>query len=142
MPWVPGAALIYGVFALYRMLFGLIAGDAHAVHQAGMELYFESSVMILTLISLGKFLESRAKGKTGEALRKLMALTPDTATVIRDGETMTVPLDQVRLGDRVRVKPGERVPVDGLLLEGSTAVDQAAITGESIPVDKKPGRPG
>ena len=134
-----GAALVYGVIALYRMLFGLIAGDAQAVHQAGMELYFESSVMILTLITLGKFLESRAKGKTGEALRKLMALAPDTATVIRDGETLTVPLNQVRLGDRVHVKPGERIPVDGLLLEGSTAVDQAAITGESIPVDKKPG---
>lgn len=134
-----GAALVYGIFALYRMLFGMIAGDAHAVHQAGMELYFESSVMILTLITLGKFLESRAKGKTGEALRKLMALAPDTATVVRDGETLTVPLDQVRMGDRVQVKPGERIPVDGLLLEGSTAVDQAAITGESIPVDKKPG---
>ena len=134
-----GAALVYGVIALYRMLFGLIAGDAQAVHQAGMELYFESSVMILTLITLGKFLESRAKGKTGEALRKLMALAPDTATVIRDGETLTVPLNQVRLGERVQVKPGERIPVDGLLLEGSTAVDQAAITGESIPVDKKPG---
>lgn len=87
------------------MLFGLIAGDAQAVHQAGMELYFESSVMILTLITLGKFLESRAKGKTGEALRKLMALAPDTATVIRDGETLTVPLNQVRLGERVQVKP-------------------------------------
>ena len=134
-----GAALVYGVFALYRMLFGLVAGDAQAVHQAGMELYFESSVMILTLITLGKFLESRAKGKTGEALRKLMALAPDTATVIRDGAAQTVPLEQVRLGDHVQVKPGERVPVDGLLLEGSTAVDQAAITGESIPVDKKPG---
>lgn len=134
-----GAALVYGVIVLYRMLFGLIAGDAQVVHQAGMELYFESSVMILTLITLGKFLESRAKGKTGEALRKLMALAPDTATVIRDGETLTVPLNQVRLGERVQVKPGERIPVDGLLLEGSTAVDQAAITGESIPVDKKPG---
>ena len=134
-----GAALAYGIFALYRMTFGLIAGDAQAVHQAGMELYFESSVMILTLITLGKFLESRAKGKTGEALRKLMALAPETATVIRDGQTLTVPLQQVRLGDRVQVKPGERIPVDGLLLEGNTAVDQAAITGESIPVDKKPG---
>ena len=134
-----GAALVYGVFALYRMTFGMISGDMAAVHQAGMELYFESSVMILTLITLGKFLEARAKGKTGEALRKLMALTPDTATVQRAGETLTVPLAQVRLGDRVLVKPGERIPVDGVLLEGVTAVDQAAITGESIPVDKNPG---
>ena len=81
-------------------------------------------------------MESRAKGKTGEALRKLMALAPDTATVIRDGETLTVPLNQVRLGELVQVKPGERIPVDGLLLEGSTAGGSAAITGESIPVDK------
>ena len=95
--------------------------------------------MILTLITLGKFLEARAKGKTGDAIRKLMELAPDTATVIRDGETVVVPLSEVRLGDTVQVKPGERVPVDGKLLEGITAVDQAAITGESIPVDKKPG---
>ncbi len=109
------------------------------MHAAGMELYFESSVMILTLITLGKFLEARAKGKTGDAIRKLMELAPDTATVIRDGETVVVPLSEVRLGDTVQVKPGERVPVDGKLLKGITAVDQAAITGESIPVDKKPG---
>ncbi len=134
-----GSALVYGIFSMYKMIYALIGGDIAAMHKAGMELYFESSVMILTLITLGKFLEARAKGKTGDAIRKLMALAPDTATVIRDGEAVVVPLKEVRLGDKVQVKPGERVPVDGKLLEGVTAVDQAAITGESIPVDKKPG---
>lgn len=134
-----GSALVYGIFSLYKMIFALADYNEQAMHAAGMELYFESSVMILTLITLGKFLEARAKGKTGDAIRKLMELAPDTATVIRDGETVVVPLSEVRLGDTVQVKPGERVPVDGKLLEGITAVDQAAITGESIPVDKKPG---
>ena len=134
-----GSALVYGIFSLYKMIFAMVDYSEQAMHAAGMELYFESSVMILTLITLGKFLEARAKGKTGDAIRKLMELAPDTATVIRDGETVVVPLSEVRLGDTVQVKPGERVPVDGKLLEGITAVDQAAITGESIPVDKKPG---
>lgn len=134
-----GSALVYGIFSLYKMIFAMVDGNEAAMHVAGMELYFESSVMILTLITLGKFLEARAKGKTGDAIRKLMELAPDTATVIRDGETVVVPLSEMRLGDTVQVKPGERVPVDGKLLEGITAVDQAAITGESIPVDKKPG---
>ena len=135
-----GSALVYGIFSLYKMIFAMVDGGKEAAMQAaGMELYFESSVMILTLITLGKFLEARAKGKTGDAIRKLMELAPDTATVISDGETVVVPLSEVRLGDTVQVKPGERVPVDGKLLEGITAVDQAAITGESIPVDKKPG---
>ncbi len=134
-----GSALVYGIFSLYKMIFAMVDGNEAAMHAAGMELYFESSVMILTLITLGKFLEARAKGKTGDAIRKLMELAPDTATVIRDGETVVVPLSEVRMGDTVQVKPGERVPVDGKLLEGITAVDQAAITGESIPVDKKPG---
>lgn len=134
-----GSALVYGIFSLYKMIFAMVDGNEAAMHAAGMELYFESSVMILTLITLGKFLEARAKGKTGDAIRKLMELAPDTATVIRDGETVVVPLSEVRLGDTVQVKPGECVPVDGKLLEGITAVDQAAITGESIPMDKKPG---
>ena len=134
-----GSALVYGIFSLYKMIFAMVDYSEQAMHAAGMELYFESSVMILTLITLGKFLEARAKGKTGDAIRKLMELAPDTATVIRNGETVVVPLSEVRLGDTVQVKPGERVPVDGKLLEGITAVDQAAITGESIPVDKKPG---
>ena len=134
-----GSALVYGIFSLYKMIFAMVDGNEAAMHAAGMELYFESSVMILTLITLGKFLEARAKGETGDAIRKLMELAPDTATVIRDGETVVVPLSEVRLGDTVQVEPGERVPVDGKLLEGITAVDQAAITGESIPVDKKPG---
>ena len=134
-----GSALVDGIFSLYKMIFAMVDYSEQAMHAAGMELYFESSVMILTLITLGKFLEARAKGKTGDAIRKLMELAPDTATVIRNGETVVVPLSEVRLGDTVQVKPGERVPVDGKLLEGITAVDQAAITGESIPVDKKPG---
>ncbi|MBQ6496505.1 MAG: copper-translocating P-type ATPase [Firmicutes bacterium] len=102
-------------------------------------MYFESAGMILTLVTLGKFLEARAKGKTGESIEKLIHMAPETAVVIRDGEREEVPLEEIRIGDRVAVKPGDSIPVDGVILSGTTSVDESALTGESIPVDKKAG---
>ncbi|MBQ2700249.1 MAG: heavy metal translocating P-type ATPase [Clostridia bacterium] len=134
-----GAALIYGIFAIYKMAYGFSVNDLALVEQAGHELYFESSAMILALITLGKFLETRSKGKTSQAIEKLMELAPQTAVVIRNGEEREIPVDQVKLGDTVMVRPGQRVPVDGTVLTGVTAVDQSAVTGESIPVEKHPG---
>jgi len=134
-----GAALIYGLFALFRMAYAMGHGDWQTVQFYSENLYFESSAMILTLISLGKFLESRAKGKTGDAIRALMDLRPETATVLRDGEEVTVPAEEVRVGDVVIVRSGSRIPVDGVVLEGRGAVDQSALTGESIPVDVEAG---
>ena len=127
------AAFVYSTYALYAMLG---AADAHMwLH----ELYFESAAMILTLITVGKLLEARSKGKTTDALKSLMALTPKTATVVEDGEAREVPVEQVKKGDVFIVRPGESIPVDGIVLEGSSAVDEAALTGESIPVDKEVG---
>ena len=104
-----------------------------------MEFYFESAAMILTLITVGKMLEARSKGKTTDALKGLMKLAPKTAVVVRDGQEATVPIEQVRKGDVFVVRPGENIPVDGVVLEGNSAVNEAALTGESIPVDKNPG---
>lgn len=109
------------------------------VHQYTMDLYFESAGMILTLITLGKYLETRAKGKTSEAITKLMNLAPKTALVIREGEELEIPSEEVVLGDIIVIKPGKTIPVDGIIVEGQTAVDEAAITGESIPVEKGAG---
>ena len=106
---------------------------------AGEHVYFETSAMIITLIKLGKLLEARAKGQTGEAIRKLMGLKPKTARVVRDGTETDVPIEQVRVGDVVVVRPGERIPVDGVVLEGQSAVDESMLTGEPLPVDKRPG---
>ena len=100
-----------------------------------MDLYFESAGTILTLITLGKYLETRSKGKTGEAISRLMDLTPKTATVLRDGTETEVPVEQVETGDLVLVRPGGSVPVDGIVVEGASSVDESALTGESIPVD-------
>ena len=133
------AAMIYGVFALYQIGYGLGHGDMGLVSQYSMDLYFESAAMILTLITLGKFLETRSKGKTSEAITKLMDLAPKTALVERDGEEQEIPVESVRVGDLVIVKPGQSVPVDGEIVEGASAVDESAITGESIPVEKHPG---
>ncbi len=133
------ASMIYGIFAIYRMSYGLGIGDLELVHRYHHDLYFESSVMILALITVGKYLETRSKGKTSEALTKLMDLAPKTAMVERDGKQMEVPVEQVVVGDVVLVKPGQRIPVDGIIIDGSTSVDQSAITGESIPVEKEPG---
>ncbi len=134
-----GAALIYGIFALFRMAYAIGRGDWETVNWYRENLYFESAAMILTLISLGKFLESRAKGKTGDAIRALMDLRPETAQVLRDGQEVTVPAENVRVGDVVIVRSGGRIPVDGTVLEGRGAVDQSALTGESVPVEVQPG---
>ena len=133
------ASLIYGVFAIYRMGYGLGVQDFELVHRYHMDLYFESAAMILALITLGKTLEARSKGKTGEALAKLMDLAPETALVEREGVEVEIPSAQVVAGDIVIVKPGSRVPVDGFILEGSSSLDESAITGESIPVEKTVG---
>lgn len=134
-----GAALTYGIFAIYRMSYGLGHGNMELVSRYHMDLYFESAAMILALITVGKYLETRSKGKTSEALSKLMDLAPKTATVERDGQLLEIPVEQVLVGDTVVVKPGQRIPVDGQITQGSTSVDQSAITGESIPVEKEPG---
>ncbi len=134
-----GAALVYGVFALYRMSWALGAGEMAVVHQYHMDLYFESAAMILALITLGKYLEARAKGKTSEAISKLIDLSPKTAMVIRDGVEVEVPADSVRVDEICVVRPGASIPVDGVVVEGQSAVDEAAITGESIPVEKSTG---
>lgn len=133
------AALAYGIFAIYRIGYGLGHGDMDTVHHYSMNLYFETGVMILALITLGKFLEARSKGKTSAAIARLMDLAPKTATVERDGTEVTVPVEQVQAGDIVVVRPGQSIPVDGTIVEGSSSVDQAALTGESIPVEKQPG---
>ena len=134
------AAIVYGVFAMYRISFGLGHGDMAVVAQYSQDLYFESAGMILTLITVGKYLESRSKGKTSEAITKLMDLSPKTAIVLsEDGTETEVPTEALRSGDIFLVKPGSLVPVDGTVLEGYSSVDEAAITGESVPVEKREG---
>ena len=133
------AALIYGVAALFRMAAAMGNGDMETAHKYGENLYFESASMILTLITLGKFLETRAKGKTGDAIRALMDLSPKTAMVRRDGVETEVAVEDVRLGDTVIVRSGGRIPVDGTVLSGRASVDQSALTGESVPVEKAVG---
>ena len=133
------AALIYGVAALFRMSWAMGHGQWEIVKRYSENLYFESAAMILTLITLGKFLEARAKGKTGDAIRQLMDLSPKTAVVLRDGKEHTIPVEQVSIGDVVIVRSGGSIPVDGTVLEGHGAVDQSALTGESVPVEKLPG---
>ena len=134
-----GAAFVYSTYALFAMTTAQVAGDADAVMAYMHEFYFESAGMILTLITVGKMLEARSKGKTTDALKSLMKLAPKTATVLRDGKEQVVPIEQVAKGDVFVVRPGENIPVDGVVLEGETAVNEAALTGESIPVDKAPG---
>ena len=133
------AAVVYGVFAIYQMGWGLGHGDMELVAKYHMDLYFESAGMILTLITLGKFLETRSKGKTGEAISRLMDLAPKTAHVVREGVETEIPVEEVQVGDRVVVRPGQSIPVDGVIVEGQSAVDESALTGESLPVDKGPG---
>ncbi|WP_298068362.1 heavy metal translocating P-type ATPase [uncultured Mailhella sp.] len=134
-----GAAALSGVYAIYTLAFALGAGDMETVRRTAGNLYFESSAMILTLITLGKTLEARAKGKTSDAIARLMELAPPTATVVRGGEEYIVPLEQVAAGDVLAVKAGERVPVDGVVTEGHGMVDESALTGESLPQEKVPG---
>ena len=133
------AALLYGLYILIRMIAALALGRPDEVAAYSGQLYFESAAMILTLVTVGKYLESRSKGKTGSAIAGLLALSPDTATVLRDGREVTVPTAQIQVGETVLVRPGGRIPVDGVLLEGSGGVDESALTGESIPVEKEPG---
>ena len=134
-----GAALVYGIFAIYRIGWGLGHGDAALVDLYRMNLYFESAGMIVTLITFGKWLEARSKGRTSSAIEKLMDLAPKQATVIRDGVEVIIPAEELETGDEVVVRPGESIPADGIILSGNTSVDEAAITGESIPVEKQPG---
>ena len=133
------ASLIYGVVALFRMAYGMGHGDWELVKMYSENLYFESAAMILTLITLGKFLETRAKGKTGDAIRALMDLSPKTAQVRRNGEVVEIPVEEVVVGDTILVRSGGSIPVDGTVLEGRASVDQSALTGESVPVEKVPG---
>ena len=133
------AAFGYSTYALFAMTGAQVRGDEAAVMHYMMELYFESAAMILTLITVGKTLEARSKGKTTDALRGLMKLSPKTATVLRNGSETVVPVEQVQRGDVFVVRPGESIPVDGEVLEGGSAVNEAALTGESAPVDKAPG---
>ena len=133
------AAVAYGVFAIYQIGFGLGHGDGDLVAKYHMDLYFESAGMILTLITLGKFLETRSKGKTSQAITRLMDLAPKTARVLREGGEMEIPVEEVLVGDRIVVRPGQAIPVDGTVVEGASAVDESALTGESLPVDKGPG---
>ena len=134
-----GASLIYGIVALLRMTWAQGNGQWDVVELYSKNLYFESAAMILTLITLGKFLETRAKGRTGDAVRQLMDLAPKTALVRREGVETEIPADQVRVGDTVIVKSGGRISVDGTVLEGRASVDQSALTGESVPVEKEIG---
>lgn len=131
-----GAAFLYSVGVLFRMT---AAGDVALVREFMHDLYFESAAMIVALITVGKMLEARAKGRTTDALKSLMKLAPQTATLVRDGGEITAPVSEVRPGDIFVVRPGETVPVDGIVLEGASAVNEAALTGESLPVDKAPG---
>ena len=134
-----GAALVYGVAALFVMANAMGEGDWTTVEHYAGNLYFESAATILTLITLGKFLETRAKGKTGDAIRRLMDLSPKTATVIRDGMETEISVDEVRVGDIIAVRSGGSIPVDGVVIRGRGAIDQSALTGESVPVEKKCG---
>ena len=133
------AAIIYGIYAIYKIGIGFGHGDMATVHSFMMDLYFESAGMILTLITLGKTLEARAKGKTSDAITKLMNLAPKTATVERDGQELQIPVEEVQLGETLIVKAGESVPVDGTVIEGFASIDESALTGESIPVEKHIG---
>lgn len=133
------AAALFGAFALFRIGWGLGHSDLTLVEEYSHNLYFESAGMIVTLITVGKFLEARAKGKTGAALGRLLALAPRTALVVRQGQEKELPVENLVAGDEIIVRPGERIPADGVVLSGKTSVDESALTGESLPVFKQPG---
>ena len=134
-----GAAFVYSTYALFAMTDAQVKGNMDAVMNYMHEFYFESAAMILTLITVGKMLEAHSKGKTTDALKGLMDLSPKTAVLLRSGKEVTVPIEQVHKGDQFLVRPGESIPVDGVILEGASAVNESALTGESIPVDKAAG---
>lgn len=133
------AAFLFGIFALFRMSWGMGHSDWALVSEYSTNLYFDSAGMIVTLITVGKYLEARAKGETSTALKKLMNLTPKQAVVVRGGTETDIPIEQLRAGDEVVVKPGERIPADGTVLSGQTSIDESAITGEPMPVEKQKG---
>ena len=133
------AAFVYSVSRLYVMGYAMGHGETDIAHMAAMNLYFESAAMILTLVTIGKYMESRSKNRTSDAITKLVDLAPKTALVVRNGQETEIPADQVQVGETVIVKPGQGIPVDGVILEGTGTVDESAITGESIPVEKKVG---
>ncbi len=133
------ASALFGVFGIFRIGWGLGHGDMELVLAYSQNLYFESAGMIVTLITVGKYLESQAKGKTGRALEQLMELAPKQATVLREGKEQVIRVEELRKGDTVVVRPGERIPADGTILQGATVMDESAISGESMPVEKGPG---
>ncbi len=134
-----GASVLYGIYAVYRAAYGLGHGDMETVRRFSMDLYFESAAMILTLVTLGKFLEAGAKKKTSQAITKLVNLRPKTASVIRDGRETELPIEEIVKGDIILIKPGASIPVDGTVIEGTSSVDESAVTGESLPSEKGPG---
>ena len=134
-----GAAFVYSTYALFAMTGAQVRGDMEAVMAYMMDFYFESAAMILTLITVGKMLEARSKGKTTDAIRGLMDLAPKTATIVENGQERQIPVEELKKGDVFAVRPGESIPVDGVILEGESSVDESALTGESIPVDKAAG---
>lgn len=133
------AAILYGIFAIYRMAHGFGTGDMELVHKYAHDIYFESAGMILTLITFGKLMETKAKGRTSDAIAKLMDLSPKTATVERDGKETEIAVEEIEKGDIIIIRPGQSIPVDGEIIQGSTSIDESAITGESIPVEKQAG---
>lgn len=135
------ASFIYSVYALFAMTDAVVKGQETQVMHYMHEFYFESAAMILTLITVGKMLEAKSKGRTTDALKGLMKLAPKTAVLVKDGVEQTVPIEQLHIGDLFAVRPGENIPVDGFVKEGNSAVNESALTGESIPVDKNPGDP-
>lgn len=134
-----GAAYIYGIYVIFQLAYGFGHGDMARIAAYGHELYFESAATIVVLIDLGKYLEAKAKHKTSGAIRSLMDLTPEVATVIQDGEEKVIPVEAIEIGDRILLKPGENVPVDGVVVEGISSVDESALSGEPIPVEKTAG---
>lgn len=134
-----GAAVIYGIIALYFIGYGLGHGDPAMVEHYSMDLYFESAGMIVTLITLGKFLETRSKGKTGQAITRLMDLSPKTAIILKHGAEYEIPVEQIQSDDLILIRPGSSIPVDGIVISGVSSIDESALTGESIPVDKSVG---
>lgn len=134
-----GAAFVYGVFVIYRLSYGFAYNDMMVVHQYGHDLYFESVVVIITLITLGKFLEARAKSKTSAAISELLSLAPDEATILRNGKEQVVKTEDVQVDDIIIIKPGARIPVDGVITMGQSTIDESMLTGESLPVDKAEG---
>ncbi len=133
------ASLLYGIFAIYRMIYGYEISNNEIIHQYAHSLYFESSATILTLVTVGKYLEARSKAKTSQTLEKLINLAPKTATVIRNGKEFVTDTERIVTGDIILIRPGEKIPVDGIIESGNAFIDESAITGESIPVEKQPG---